>query len=152
MIMNTNGYQEAAWGKLCDEIIKELLSGFETIDMMLLKLSAFIPVCKAMLDLGPEWLDSYVRQVLYEALANGLEAGIIVGDGNGKPIGMNRQVGDTVTVTGGVYPEKNKITVDNFNAETIGNLISLIAVDKNGKPRDVRDLILVVNPQDYFQK
>lgn len=152
MIMNTNGYQEAAWGKLCDEIIKELLSGFETIDMMLLKLSAFIPVCKAMLDLGPEWLDSYVRQVLYEALANGLEAGIIAGDGNGKPIGMNRQVGDTVTVTGGVYPEKNKITVDNFNAETIGNLISLIAVDKNGKPRDVRDLILVVNPQDYFQK
>ena len=24
MIMNTNGYQEAAWGKLCDEIIKEI--------------------------------------------------------------------------------------------------------------------------------
>lgn len=152
MIMNTNGYQEAAWGKLCDEIVKELLSGFETIDMMMLKLSAFIPVCKAMLDLGPEWLDSYVRQVLYEALANGLEAGIIAGDGNGKPIGMNRQVGDTVTVTGGVYPEKNKITVDNFNAETIGNLISLIAVDKSGKPRNVSDLVLIVNPQDYFQK
>lgn len=152
MIMNTNGYQEAAWGKLCDEIIKELASGFETVDMTLLKLSAFIPVCKAMLDLGPVWLDDYVRQVLYEALANGLEAGIVTGDGNGKPIGMNRQVGEGVTVTGGAYPEKGAITVNDLEPDTIGNLLSLIAVDPNGKPRAVRDIIMVVNPQDYFQK
>ena len=33
MIMNTNGYQEAVWGKLCDDIVKELVSGFETIGM-----------------------------------------------------------------------------------------------------------------------
>ena len=26
MIINTNGYQEAVWGKLCDEIVKELTS------------------------------------------------------------------------------------------------------------------------------
>ena len=152
MIMNTNGYQEAAWGKLCDEIIKELASGFETVDMTLLKLSAFIPVCKAMLDLGPVWLDDYVRQALYEALANGLEAGIVTGDGNGKPIGMNRQVGEGVTVTGGAYPEKGAITVNDLEPDTIGNLLSLIAVDPNGKPRAVRDIIMVVNPQDYFQK
>lgn len=152
MIMNTNGYQEAAWGKLCDEIIKEIMSGFDVVNMTLLKLSAFIPVCKATLDLGPEWLDSYVRQILYEALANGLEAGIVAGDGNGKPIGMNRQVGDSVTVTGGVYPEKNKISVTDLSTTTVGNLLSLIAVDPNGKPRTARDLVLIVNPQDYFQK
>lgn len=152
MIMNTNGYQEAVWGKLCDDIVKELVSGFETIDMTLLKLSAFIPVCKAMLDLGPEWLDDYVRQVLYEALANGLEAGIVAGDGNEKPIGMNRQVGKGVTVTGGVYPEKAKISVTDLQPGTIGNLLSLIAVDPNGKPRTLRDVVMIVNPQDYFQK
>ncbi|WP_278898471.1 phage major capsid protein [Roseburia hominis] len=152
MIMNTNGYQKAAWGKLCDEIIKEIMSGFDVVNMTLLKLSAFIPVCKATLDLGPEWLDSYVRQILYEALANELEAGIVAGDGNGKPIGMNRQVGDSVTVTGGVYPEKNKISVTDLSTTTVGNLLSLIAVDPNGKPRTVRDLVLIVNPQDYFQK
>ena len=101
VIMNTNGYQEAAWGELCDEIVKELTSGFKKIDTMLLKLSAFVPVCKAMVDLGPEWLENYVRQVLYEALSNGMEAGFVTGDGNGKPIGMTRQVGDTVTVVGG---------------------------------------------------
>lgn len=152
MLMNTNGYQQAAWGPLCDEIVKELTSGFKEVDTGLLKLSAFLPVCKAMLDLGPEWLDSYVRQVLYEALANGLEAGILVGDGNDMPIGMNRQVGDGVSVSGGVYPEKTKIKVSSLDAETVGNLLSLIAVDPNGKTRVVRDLILVVSPQDYFQK
>lgn len=152
MMMNTNGYQEAAWGQICDEIVKELTSGFKEVNTGLLKLSAFMPVCKAMLDLGPEWLDDYVRQVLYEAYANGLEAGIVAGDGNEKPIGMNRQVGDNVTVTGGVYPEKAPIAVPDFSPTTIGNLLSLLAVDPNGKTRTVRDVILVVNPVDYFQK
>lgn len=152
IIMNTNGYQEAAWGELCDEIVKELTSGFKKIDTTLLKLSAFIPVCKAMVDLGPEWLDNYVRQVLYEALSNGLEAGIVTGDGNGKPIGMTRQVGDTVTVVGGAYPEKAKVALTDLSPATIGNLVSIMAADPNGKPRRVQDVIFLVNPQDYFQK
>lgn len=151
LIINTNGYQEAAWGDLCDDIVKELTSGFKKIETMLLKLSAFLPVCKAMLELGPEWLDNYVRQVLYEALSNGLEAGIVTGDGNKKPIGMTRQVGDNVVVTGGVYPEKLKVTLTDLSPATIGNLVSLMAADPNGKPRRVRDVIFLVNPQDYFQ-
>lgn len=152
MLMNTNGYQEAKWGNLADAIVKELLSGFKEIDATLLKLSAFLPVCKAMLELGPEWLDSYVRQIMYEALANGLEAGIVKGDGKEKPIGMMRQVGDGVTVTGGVYPAKGKIKVNDLSVKTVGNLISLIAADPNGKARTVRDVLMIVNPQDYFQK
>lgn len=152
MMMNTNGYQEAAWGQLCDEIVQELTSGFKEVDTGLLKLSAFMPVCKAMLDLGPEWLDNFVRQVLYEAYANGLEAGIVAGDGNGKPVGMNRQVGDNVTVTGGVYPVKAPVTVTDLSPTTVGNLLALLAVDPNGKARNVRDVILVVNPVDYFQR
>lgn len=152
MMMNTNGYQEAAWGQLCDEIVQELTSGFKEVDTSLLKLSAFMPMCKAMLELGPEWLDNFVRQVLYEAYANGLEAGIVAGDGNGKPIGMNRQVGDNVTVTGGAYPAKSPITVSDLSPTTVGNLLSLLAVDPNGKARVVRDVILVVNPVDYFQR
>lgn len=152
LLMNTNGYQEAAWGPLCDEIVKELLSGFKEVDTGLLKLSAFLPVCKAMLDLGPEWLDSYVRQVLYEALSNGLESGIIMGDGDNKPIGMIRDVSDGVSISGGKYPEKAAIDVNNLDAATVGKLLGLIAVDGNGKPRRVQDVLLIVNPQDYFQK
>lgn len=151
-LYNTNGYQEAQWGQLCDEIVKELVSGFKEIDTGLFKLSAFMPVCKAMLDLGPQWLDNYVRQVLYEAFSNGMEAAIVNGDGNNKPIGMTRRVGDGVSVSGGVYPLKEAIKVSDLSPATLGNLISLMAVDPNGKFRRVTDLILVVSPQDYFQR
>ena len=151
MIYNANGYQEAAWGELCDEIVKELVSGFKVADTNLLKLSAFIPVCREALELGPEWLDRYVREVLYEAFANGLEAGIVNGDGNGKPIGMTRQVGDNVTVTGGVYPQKTLIVVNSLDVRTLGNLLSLLAQSENGLTRYVNDVIFVVNPVDYFK-
>lgn len=151
MTYNENGYQQAAWGNLCDEIIKELTSGFKVADTNLLKLSAFIPVCKAALELGPEWLDRYVREVLYEAYANGLEVGLIDGDGNEQPIGMDRQVGDNVTVTGGVYPKKSLIKVNALDIQTLGNLISLLAQAPNGGSRAVRDIILVVNPVDYYK-
>lgn len=152
MIMNTNGYQEAAWGKLCDEIVRELTSGFKEINTKLLKLSAFLPVCKAMLDLGPAWLDRYIREILYEALANGLEVGLVDGDGNDKPIGMTRQVGEGVTVTGGVYPKKEAVTLDEITPATIGNLISMLVMSPSGKLRPARRVIFVVNPQDYFNK
>lgn len=152
LLMNTNGYQEAVWGKLCAEIVQEITGGFKEVDTNLLKLSAFIPVCKAMLELGPEWLDNFIRQTLYEAISNGLEAGIVAGDGNEKPIGMTRQVGDGVTVTGGVYPEKAKIKVSSLDAATVGNLLALLAVDANGKPRRLDSLVFIVNSADYYSK
>lgn len=152
LVVNTNGYQMGAWGELCDPITKELTSGFKVIETTIYKLSAFLPVCKAMLDLGPEWLDNYVRQVLYEAVSNTLEYGIVAGTGNTEPIGMIRQVGDGVSVTDGVYPKKQAITVTDFSPATIGNLLSIMAMGPNGKPRQVRDVIMLVNPADYFGK
>lgn len=152
LLVNTNGRDLATWGSLTAEIVKELTSGFKEVDTALDKLSAFLPVSKSMLDLGPAYLDSYVRRILVEALANGLEAGVVAGTGKEMPIGMIRQVGDGVTVTDGVYPEKAAVTITNFNPVTMGNLVSLLAVDGNGKAREVRDLILVVNPQDYYQR
>lgn len=152
LLMNTSGLQMGAWGQLCDEIIQELTSGFKEVDTGLFKFSAFLPVCKSMLELGPQWLDRYVRQVLMEAAANTLEFGFIRGTGKDQPIGMNRQVGEGVTVQGGVYPEKAKIQVTDLTPGTLGNLLSLLAVDENGKSRTVQDLLLIVSPQDYFQK
>lgn len=151
MIYNANGYQEAAWGELCDEIVKELVSGFKVANTGLFKLSALMGVCKAALDLGPEWLDRYVREVLYEAFANGLEAGIVNGTGSEQPIGMTRQVGEGVTVTGGVYPLKTPIKVNALDTKTVGNLLSVLAQGENGEIRDVRNVILLVNPVDYFK-
>lgn len=152
IMMNTNGYQKAAWGKLYTEITKELTSGFKEVDVTQDKLSAFFPVCKAMLDLGPTWLDSYVRQVLYEALANGLEDGLINGTGKDMPVGMMKQVGDSITITGGVYPDKEAVKITKFDNIQLGKMAAILSVNEKGQSRVVDTLILLVNPADYFAK
>ena len=74
----------AGWGNLTATISNELVGSFAVIELGQKKLSAFIPVAKAMLDLGPAWMDKYVRTLLAEALATELEAAIVDGDGDGN--------------------------------------------------------------------
>jgi len=152
IIVSEDPAQMAQWGPLCGDITKELQASFKKISTSLYKLSAFIPVCKAMLDLGPQWLDRYVREILAEALACGLENGLVSGDGADQPIGMIRQVGDGVSVTGGKYPEKAAIKVNDLSPATIGNLLSIMTMGPNGKTRLVNNVIFLVNGQDYYQK
>lgn len=153
-LLNDDEGQLATWGDLTDEIVKELTSGFKKINTALYKLSAFIPVAKAMLDLGPEWLDRYVRTILRMSINNGLEQGIISGTGNSEPIGMIRQVGQGVTVTDGEYPEKDAIAVTDFSPASYGKLLAILAKNAKGQSRNIaRDgVILVVNTVDYFTK
>lgn len=161
MLLNTHGNQLATWDALCTEIVKELTSGFKMVDMSLNKLSAFIPVCKDMLDLGPVWLDRYVRVILSEAIAFGLEEAIINGTGKDMPIGMNRQVGDDVVVTGGVYPLKDTVAVTDLSPASYGVLLADMAKIPKGKDEEenekelsrvVKSVIMVVNPTDYLTK
>ena len=152
MMLNTNGEQKAAWGKLTSKIIEELTSGFKEVDVTQDKLSAFLPVSKAMLDLGPAWLDKYVREVLTEALANGLEYGIVNGTGKDQPIGMARQVGDGVNVVSGEYPEKETIKITAMNMIQLGNVTSIMARNSKGQARTVNNLIMLVNPVDYWKR
>ena len=152
LIMNTDGGQVAAWGKLTSKIVKELTSGFKEVSTVLHKLSAFVPISKDMLDLGPEWLDKYIREILYEACANGLEVGLVSGDGADQPIGMIRNVGDGVAVVDGKYPEKDAVKLNEIDPNTIGALLGTMAVGPKGKARQVKDVIFIVNHQDYFTK
>lgn len=152
MFINTNGYQEAAWGQLTDEIVKELTAGFKMVPATLFKLSAFLPIAKSMLDLGPEWLDRFIRETLYEAYANGMEAGMVAGTGKNQPIGMIRQVGEGVTVTDGVYPEKEAKPITDLSAATVGGLLAQMAESPNGTIRRIENVLFIVNPVDYYQK
>ena len=153
-LFSKNDFQKAVWGKLCAEITEEIEASFSEIDMTLMKLSAFIPVCEAMLDLGPVWLDSYVRQILYEALANGLEDGVI---NNLKtttgPVGM---IANMTTGSGGVgaatFTAKSATPITDLQPATLGAQLAKLAVDAAGKSRAIRDVILIVNPADYFTK
>lgn len=157
MLLNTNGKQLATWDALCSTIVTELTSGFKMIDMSLNKLSAFIPICKDMLDLGPKWLDRYVRTILGEAIAFGLEEAIINGTGKDQPIGMNRQVQDDVSISGGVYPVKETVAITDLSPASYGKLLSTMTKLPKGSAgedisRKVSSVIMVVNPTDYLLK
>ena len=138
----------AWWGKLCDAITKELEVAFTKETTNLYKLSAYLPVCKAMLDLGPEWLDRFVREVLSESISIALEEAILTGDGDGKPIGMDKDLEGSVV--GGVYPDKAPVTLATLTPQSLGTNIMLPLTD-NGK-RTVQGLIMVINPADYWGK
>ena len=151
----------ATWGKLCAEITKKLSSQFHKLSFSQVKLSAFVPVCKAMLDLGPAWMDRYVRTILFEAIANGLEWGIINGRGVAEgavnpdnyiyePIGMIKDLTNFNVATG--FADKVAIPITDFSPENYGALISQLAVGPNLLNRVVTEVILVVNPVDYFTK
>jgi len=146
-IVRTGDVPSAWWGKLCEEIKKELSAGFDKKSVNLYKLSAFLPICKAHVDLGPAWLESFIRRFIVEALSIGLEEGIVAGTGKDQPIGMNRDLAGSVVE--GVYPEKEAIKVTDLKPATMGDLAA--KVSNNGK-RVVTRLLMVVNPLDYLTK
>lgn len=149
LVSTLDGRFMATWGKLCDEIIKELTAGFDVVDLRQKKLSAFLPVCKAMLEIGPEWLDRYVRTILAEAIANGLEEAIIDGNGLDEPTGMRRNpAGALDPLTG--YPLLVPVPLAEITPEAYGGLIAALAVGPNGLTRTVSEVLLIVNPIDYF--
>ena len=154
MLINKQGKQLAVWGKITSAISEELAGTIGEVDITLNKLTAFIPVAKDMLQVGPQWIDAYVRAVLSEAVAYGLEEGIINGTGLNQPIGMLRDIHEGVSVdTKTGYPSKTAIKVTDFTPKTYGKLLAKLAVNPfTNKPRTVSNLALIVNPTDYFTK
>ena len=146
-IVRTGDVSAAWWGKLTDDIKKQLESGFDKKAVNLYKLSAFLPICKAHLDLGPVWLESFVRKFIVEALSLGLESAIATGTGKNDPIGMNRDLEGAVVE--GVYPEKKLIKVKDLTPKTMGALIAPLT--NNGK-RAITKVLMIVNPVDYLTR
>lgn len=139
----------AGWSELAATITDELSGAFAVINLDKKKLSAFIPVANAMLDLGPTWLDQYVRTLLSEAIAVALEAGIVDGDGNGKPLGMTRAL---TGATDGVYPRKTATAITALDTTTYGTILNTLSQGPNSKRRAITSVLMVVNPSDYFTK
>lgn len=153
-LLNDNPKQLAKWGEITDEIEKEIKSGFRVVDINQSKLSAFLFISKGLLDLGPTFLDNYVRTILKEAIACGLEEGIINGAGvKGKIVGINRNVAAGVSInTETGYPLKEKIKVTEFTPVKYGELVGKLVKSEKGFIRPVTSVDLVVNPVDYLTK
>lgn len=144
-----NDEVEAAWwGALTDAIQKKLAMAFKKEETGLYKLSAYLPVAKAMLDLGPQWLDRFVREVLAESIAIALELAIVAGDGNGKPIGMDRDLEGAVVE--GVYSKKTAVALTDFTPSILGQKV-MAPLTKDGT-RKVSNVLMIVNPLDYWEK
>ena len=149
MYFNAADTPVASWGELTGTITNKISGKFTVETMGLSKLSSFIPIPLAMIDVGYERLDQYVRTLLSESIAYGCEFGAIKGTGKDMPIGMMKQVGAGVSVTGGVYPDKAATKVTDFDATTLGGIVATIT--QNGK-RQANKLALIVNSGDYFSK
>lgn len=147
-VVRKDGTTTAYWGDVCDNIKEMVDHGFETIDQGMYKLSGFLVVCKAMFELGPEWLDRYVRAFLSEIIAAELENVIVNGTGNKQPIGMVKDLNGSVT--GGVYPDKTPIALVDFTPATIGR--EILAPTTKGGTRRYTGVTLIVNPLDYAGK
>lgn len=151
MIVNADNIDLATWGALTTKISTELAGKIDVIDMTLAKLSAFIPVAKDMLDLGPSWLDNYVRIILSEACAGGLELGILKGSGKNEPIGMCKNLEGSVNQ--GVYSDKTKVKLTSFDPVEYCNIVAELAKKPNDAGyRTVPSVAFICNPVDYIAK
>lgn len=151
MIINKQGAQLAVWGPLNSAITAEMSGAIGVIDLTLSKLSAFMPISKDMLAVGPAWIDAYVRAVLSEAIALATETAIVTGTGLNMPIGMDRDVSDGVTVTAGVYPKKAAVAITDLAPLAFGGLLATLAAGPLGT-RPVTKVLMILNPVDYFTR
>ena len=138
----------AWWGKLTDAIEKELSTSFEKIEVDQYKLSAYLPVPKSMLDLGPEWLDRFVRTMLFESMALAIEDSIINGTGNKEPIGMTKDLDKAVVDN--EYQDRDKKEITALNPTTLGKKV-MSPLTNDGKQK-VGQVMMVVNPLDYWER
>lgn len=150
MIVNAGDVKLAVWGTLNSAITKELEGSLEELNVTQAKLSAFIPVPKDMLDLGPQWLDNYVRIILTEAAAYGMEMAVLKGTGKDQPIGMCKDLKGSVKE--GVYTSKEKIPLKSLDPEEYCGVIAPLAVKPNGGYRVIPEVVFIVNPVDYIRK
>ena len=152
-ILNDHSAQNAVWGKITDEITKEITSSFKVIDVDQNKLSAYAVVELGMLDLGPTFLDGYVRAVLAEAIFAGLEAAIIGGTGVNMPVGLKKDIHEGVSFSSTTgYPDKEKISVKSFAPAEYCPLVARMAVTENGRRRKFTKVGMIVNMVDYLTK
>ena len=147
-------HPEAVWGSLTGAITKEVAVEFEEVDVYQLKLTAYLPIPNSMLDLGAEYLDRFIRTILYEAVANGLEKGVISNlVSNTGPIGMMANL-DAGTTAAGVttYTAKTAISVTKWTPEGLAPVFKKMCKTKNGNTRPLNGIFVIVNPATYYDK
>jgi hypothetical protein len=118
-----------------------------------MKLTAFAAIPNDMLDLGPVWVERYVRTLLVESYSIGLEHGFVNGTGTNQPIGLMKNVD---AGTGAITDKTSSGTITfapSQYGETVSgelyNVVKALSTDAKGKSLKVLNkVVMVVNPVD----
>lgn len=143
-----------AWGNLFGEIKGQISAAFREEQIGQLKLTAFAVIPKDMLELGPEWVERYVRTLLVESYSVGLEYGLVNGRGPTKsePIGLMKDVSEEGAVTDKESSGTLTFAPSKYGQVVAGELhdvIKALSTDAKGKARKVLNRVaMVVNPVD----
>lgn len=143
-----------AWGNLFGEIKGQVSTAFREEQIGQLKLTAFAVIPKDMLELGPEWVERYVRALLVESYSVGLEYGLVNGRGptQNEPIGLMKDVAENGAVTDKTSSGVLTFAPSQFGEVVAGELhdvIKALSTDEKGKARKVLGKVhMVVNPVD----
>lgn len=151
-----NGIQMASklgnWGLIGAAITPELTGQIKVADVTTAKYTAYFLIPKDFVKFNftfaPMWVDQYIRIVLAESVAFGLESAFISGNGSNKPIGMMMDISSN---TGGVYSAKTATAITSWDEDYV-NVIATLAKDGNNDDRNVPEVLLIVNPQDNIKK
>ncbi|WP_350300602.1 phage major capsid protein [Peribacillus frigoritolerans] len=143
-----------AWGKLFGEIKGQVSAAFSEEQIGQLKLTAFAVIPKDMLELGPEWVERYVRNLLVESYSVGLEYGLVNGRGpsQNEPVGIMKDVAENGAVTTKTTSGTLTFAPSQYGEIIAGELhdvIKALSTNEEGKARKVLNkIVMVVNPID----
>ena len=103
-VITAKRFGKAVWGPLHRDLEGQLDATFDASETSLRSLTAFFLISNDTLDLGPRWIDRYVRLCLQEAVAEAWEEAIVTGDGELGPIGLMKDL--DAPVVAGKYADK----------------------------------------------
>ncbi len=155
LVAETSG--AAGWDDVFTDIKNQLDAVFTEEDFSQSKLTAFVVIPKDAMQFGASWIKQFVIAQIGEAYAVALEAAIVNGDGNKKPIGLTRDL-NSGTTTNGVTtfnPKAATVNLTTLTPETAPELLapamSTLSISEKGKSVAIGgQVIMLVNPSDYY--
>ncbi|MDF1997591.1 phage major capsid protein [Peribacillus frigoritolerans] len=154
-IITSDATKAFAWGPLFGGIAGQINAAFSEEQISQFKLTAFAVIPNDMIELGPVWVERYVRTVLIESYSVGLEFGYVNGGGAtvNQPIGLMKDVNPT---TGAITNKTSSGTLtfapSQYGETVAGELYTVIkalSTDVDGESRKVSNkIVMVVNPVD----
>lgn len=153
-IITSDPSKAYAWGPLFGGIDGQVNAAFNEEELGQFKLTAFAVIPNDMLELGPEWVERYVRTLLVESYSTGLEFGFVNGNGpaSNQPVGLTKDVQENGAVvdktSSGTLTfapsERGEVVV----SELYG-VIKELSINADGENRKVLNrVVMVVNPVD----